>query len=253
MRKAILFFILFIITNTLFSQRKQGSGVQYVEKYKLLAISEMHKTGIPASITLAQALHESANGTSQLAVKANNHFGVKCNRTWNGGKFHRNGNRKNSCFRKYNTVEEAYADRSYFMSNNKQYAFLFKFKPTQYKKWAHGLQRSGYARSRVYASHLLKTIKTYELYQYDYARIDTIVVNDTTRYKIIFDFPVVEIKEEKSTPQKNHSTNIKHKVKDGQSLYYLSRKYHVSVEKIKKANGLKSNLIKPGKILVIPK
>lgn len=253
MRKGILFFILVLISNSLFSQRKQGSGVQYIEKYKLLAISEMHKTGIPASITLAQALHESANGTSQLAIKANNHFGVKCNRSWNGGKFYRNGNRRNSCFRKYNTVEEAYADRSYFMSNNKQYAFLFKYDHTEYKKWAKGLQRSGYARSRVYASHLMKTIKTYELYQYDYARIDTTIINDSTNYTIVYDFPVVEIKEVKKKSNSKNSSSIKHKVKNGQSLYFLSRKYHVSVEKIKKKNGLKSNLIKPGKVLIIPR
>lgn len=245
--------ILFLIFHTsLFAQKNQSSAINYIEKYKFIAITEMHRTGIPASITLAQALHESANGTSQLAVKANNHFGVKCSRNWSGGRFYRNGNRKNSCFRKYESVEAAYADRSSFLTTNKQYAFLFKYNHTQYKKWAYGLQRSGYARSKSYASHLLQSIKRYNLHQYDYARIDTTTNLDDVSYTIIFDIPKEEPKEE-NVAQRKASAVIKHKVKSGQSLYYISRKYHVSVEKIKKANHLKSNLIKPGKILVIPK
>lgn len=247
-------FFLFIYLNATLSiaQRKQSTAIKYIEKYKYLAISEMEKTGIPASITLAQALHESANGTSQIAVNANNHFGVKCTRNWSGKGYYRNGNKRNSCFRKYETVEAAYADRSNFLSNNKNYAFLFKFKKTQYKKWAYGLQRSGYARTKTYASHLLRTIKLYDLHQFDYAKLDTVIVNDSSIININYLKPekIVEDKEEVNVQT---SKVIKHKVKSSQSLYYISRKYHVSVEKIKKANGLKSNLIKPGKILVIPK
>lgn len=251
MMKLKIIILFFILPVSLFAQRKQSSAINYIEKYKMLAISEMHKTGIPASITLAQALHESANGTSQIAVKANNHFGVKCSRVWGGKKYYRNGNRRNSCFRKYDSVEDAYADRSSFLTNNKQYAFLFKFKNTQHKKWAYGLQRSGYARSRSYASHLLTSIKRYDLHQYDYARIDTIIRNDSTIYTLVFDKPTIE---EKEPVEKISSSSVrKHKVKNGQSLYYLSRKYHVSVERIKKANHLKSNLIKPGKVLIIPR
>ena len=242
------------VVGSAFAQKKQSSAVTYIENYKMLAISEMHKTGIPASITLAQALHESANGTSQVAVKANNHFGVKCTRNWSGKRFHRNGNKRNSCFRKYESVEEAYADRSSFLSKNKQYAFLFKYKPTQYKKWAYGLQRSGYARSRTYASHLLRTINLYNLHEYDYARLDTTIRNDSLFVNIIYDKPAIEIEEKDEIQVSNNSTSvIKHKVKSGQSLYYISRKYKVSVDKIKKANKLKSNLIKPGKVLIIPK
>jgi LysM repeat protein len=249
-------FTLVIILNSLcivcFAQKKQSTAITYIEKYKVLAISEMQKTGIPASITLAQALHESANGTSQLAVKANNHFGVKCTRNWSGKRFHRNGNKRNSCFRRYESVEDAYADRSSFLTKNKQYAFLFNYKNTQYKKWAYGLQRSGYARSKSYASHLLNTINRYDLHQYDFAVLDTIIRNDSTIINININKPVEEIEEVKPT-NTSSSSIIKHKVKSGQSLYSISRKYKVSVEKIKKANRLKSNLIKPGKILLIPK
>lgn len=254
MQKLLLVCLCFLYLNFSFAQKKQSSAVIYIEKYKHLAISEMQKTGIPASITLAQALHESASGMSQVAVKANNHFGVKCTRNWSGKRFHRNGNKKNSCFRKYDTVEDAYADRSSFLTKNKQYAFLFNYKHTQYKKWAYGLQRSGYARSRSYASLLLKTINMYNLHEYDYAVLDTIVRNDSTIVSIVTNKPEVEVElvENTNTAVKSPSV-IKHKVKSGQSLYYISRKYKVSVDKIKKANKLKSNLIKPGKILIIPK
>jgi hypothetical protein len=252
MRKFLLLCYFLSISIIALSQKKQSTASTYIEKYKMLAISEMKKTGIPASITLAQALRESANGTSQLALKANNHFGVKCTRNWSGKRFHRNGNKKNSCFRKYENAEEAYADRSSFLTKNKQYAFLFNYKPTQYKKWAYGLQRSGYARSKSYASHLLRTITMYNLHQYDYAVLDTIKRNDSTIINIIINKPEVEPIEEKLA-NVNTSTVIRHKVKQGQSLYSISRKYKVSVDKIKKANKLKSNLIKPGKVLVIPK
>jgi hypothetical protein len=255
MRNILRVCLCLFIVSSAFAQKKQSTAVTYIEKYKMLAISEMHKTGIPASITLAQALHESANGTSQVALKANNHFGVKCTRNWSGKRFHRNGNKRNSCFRKYESVEDAYADRSSFLSKNKQYAFLFKYKPTQYKKWAYGLQRSGYARSRTYASHLLRTINLYNLHEYDYARLDTITRNDSLFINIVYDKPLVEEieKEEIQSPTISSANVIKHKVKSGQSLYYISRKYKVSVDKIKKANKLKSNLIKPGKVLIIPK
>ncbi len=254
MRQILIVCLFLFVNNTAFAQKKQSSAVTYIENYKILAISEMHKTGIPASITLAQALHESANGTSQVAVKANNHFGVKCTRNWTGKRFHRNGNKRNSCFRKYESVEDAYADRSNFLSKNKQYAFLFKYKPTQYKKWAYGLQRSGYARSRTYASHLLRTINLYNLHEYDYARLDTITRNDYLFINIVYDKPLVEeVEKEEKQPTINSNNVIKHRVKSGQSLYTISRKYKVSVDKIKMANKLKSNLIKPGRVLIIPK
>lgn len=252
MLKLRIIFFLLLITSAAVSQKKQSSALSYINSYYVLAISEMQKTGIPASITLAQALHESANGTSQLAIKANNHFGVKCTRNWSGKRFHRNNNKKNSCFRKYESVEEAYADRSSFLTKNKQYSFLFNYKHTQYKKWAYGLQRSGYARSKSYASHLLRTIKMYDLHQYDYGKLDTILRNDSTIVNVVYEKPTEELKEADSKVVSNGPSVIKHKVKSGQSLYTISKKYKVSVEKIKKANKLKSNLIKPGKILIIP-
>lgn len=166
MRKLFLFLLILFNANV-YGQARLDAANKYIIKYQQLAITEMQLTGIPASITLAQALHESANGTSQLAVKANNHFGVRCSSNWNGKRFHRNGNKKNYCFRKYNTVEEAYQDRSSFLSKNKKYAFLFKYNQQDYVHWAKGLQRAGYASSKTYAKQLIKTIERYNLAQYD--------------------------------------------------------------------------------------
>ncbi len=166
MRKLFLF-LLILFNASVYGQTRLDAANKYIIKYQQLAIAEMRLTGIPASITLAQALHESANGTSQLAIKANNHFGVRCSSNWNGKRFHRNGNKKNYCFRKYNTVEEAYKDRSSFLSNNKKYAFLFKYNQQDYIHWAKGLQRAGYASSRAYAKQLINTIERYNLAQYD--------------------------------------------------------------------------------------
>ena len=166
MRKLFLFLLILFNANV-YGQARLDAANKYIIKYQQLAITEMQLTGIPASITLAQALHESANGTSQLAMKANNHFGVRCSSNWNGKRFHRNGNKKNYCFRKYNTVEEAYQDRSSFLSKNKKYAFLFKYNQQDYVHWAKGLQRAGYASSKTYAKQLIKTIERYNLAQYD--------------------------------------------------------------------------------------
>jgi len=243
----IIIILLCFCISQLNAQNKSNSAIEYIERYKSLAIEEMLLTGIPASITLAQGMHESANGTSQLARNANNHFGVKCSSNWAGKKYYRNGNRRNSCFRKYNNVQEAFKDRSRFLSNNKNYAKLFTYKKTDYKKWAYGLQRSGYASSRYYAAHLIKTIERYNLYQYD--RIDS---TDLDSLKITLDTLLIDTSVVKSVIQKPKSdTKIYHKVRSGESLYTIAKKYKVKVDSIKKKNKLKSNKIKPGQRLII--
>lgn len=245
----IIIILLCFCISQLNAQNKSNSAIEYIEKYKSLAIEEMLLTGIPASITLAQGMHESANGTSQLARNANNHFGVKCSSNWNGKKYYRNGNRRNSCFRKYNTVEEAFKDRSRFLSNNKNYAKLFTYRTTDYKKWAYGLQRSGYASSRYYAAHLIKTIERYNLYQYD--KIDSINLDslNINQDSLMIDSPRTSIIT-KNNKSKSES-RIYHKVRKGESLYSIAKKHKIKVETLKKINGLKSNKIKPGQRLII--
>lgn len=139
----------------------------YIERYKDLAIVEMQRSRIPASITLAQALLESDNGNSTLARKANNHFGIKCHSNWKGPKVHHDDDRRGECFRKYKTVYESYADHSDFIVRGARYAFLFELSPTDYKSWAKGLQKAGYATSRTYASMLIRIIEDNQLYVFD--------------------------------------------------------------------------------------
>lgn len=248
MRVVRIFIILLCFCiSQLNAQNRNTSAIEYIERYKSLAIEEMLLTGIPASITLAQGMHESANGTSQLARNANNHFGVKCSSNWSGKKYYRNGNRRNSCFRKYNSVQEAFKDRSRFLSNNKNYAKLFTYKKADYKKWAYGLQRSGYASSRYYAAHLIKTIERYNLNQYDKidsTDLDSLIINSDS---LSIDTVVEKVTVKKSKPE----SKIYHKVRKGESLYTIARKYKVKVESIKKLNKLKSNKIKPGQRLII--
>lgn len=140
---------------------------QYVNKYKDLAIKEMKRTGIPASITMAQAILESGTGNSTLARKSNNHFGIKCHNDWKGKKVYHDDDKRHECFRKYKTVYDSYRDHSTFLTEKSRYASLFKLKPTDYKGWAHGLKKAGYATDPRYAHRLIKIIEDYKLYQLD--------------------------------------------------------------------------------------
>ena len=142
---------------------------RYIRKYKDLAIEQQHKYKIPASITLAQGLLESGAGQSDLARRSNNHFGIKCH-DWKGKRVYHNDDRRGECFRKYNKVEDSYEDHSKFLALRSRYAPLFRLKITDYKGWAKGLQKCGYATDRKYANKLIKVIEDYKLYQYDSAK-----------------------------------------------------------------------------------
>ncbi|MBQ4388111.1 MAG: glucosaminidase domain-containing protein [Prevotella sp.] len=141
----------------------------YFTTYKDIAIEQMLKYKIPASITLAQGVLESGAGRSELALKANNHFGIKCN-GWTGRKSYHDDDERNECFRAYNSVYESYRDHSVFLTTSQRYSRLFQLKLTDYKGWAKGLKACGYATSPVYASKLIEIIEVYKLYQYDTAK-----------------------------------------------------------------------------------
>lgn len=140
---------------------------EYILTYQELAVAEMNKHHIPASITLAQGLIESAGGRSNLALYSNNHFGIKCGKVWKGEKTYHDDDRPNECFREYENVQESYEDHSLFLVRNPRYAPLFKLDMTDYKGWAHGLKAAGYATNPQYAHLLINLIERYELHQYD--------------------------------------------------------------------------------------
>ena len=149
-----------------------GAYEKYIEKYAPIAKSEMKRTGVPASITLAQGLVESAAGQSTLAVKANNHFGIKCHADWRGKKMYRDDDKENECFRVYSNPEASFRDHSDFLRYRDRYKGLFELEPTDYKAWAQGLKSAGYATDPLYAQKLVKVIEDYRLYRFDQ---DTVV------------------------------------------------------------------------------
>ncbi len=139
---------------------------KYIEKYAPLAVEEMYRSGVPASITLAQGLLESNSGMSVLATRGNNHFGIKCH-NWKGKKMYHDDDRKGECFRVYKTPGESFRDHSDFLRYRDRYKFLFDLSPTDYKGWAYGLKKAGYATDPAYPKKLIRLIEDYDLDKYD--------------------------------------------------------------------------------------
>ena len=160
---------LFIALFSIPAYAQESTSENYIHKYHKLAIDEMHSYGIPASITLAQGILESGNGNSNLSRRSKNHFGIKCHKGWNGKKVYHDDDEENECFRKYKKVADSYRDHSEFLKNRDRYAFLFDYKMTDYKSWAKGLKKAGYATHPEYADKLINLIERYELTQYDKA------------------------------------------------------------------------------------
>ena len=163
----ILTFLCLTLTASQSPAPDKTPQVIYIEQFATLAVEEMYRSGIPASITLAQGLLESGYGLSELAVKGNNHFGIKCHNNWTGGRMYYDDDRKGECFRKYKSPEESYRDHSDFLRYRDRYKFLFDYKITDYKSWANGLKKAGYATDPGYPKKLINLIETYELYEYD--------------------------------------------------------------------------------------
>jgi flagellum-specific peptidoglycan hydrolase FlgJ len=215
--------------------------LQYILKYAPIAVHEMHASKIPASITLAQGILESGSGKSLLATKSNNHFGIKCHTTWQGARVYHDDDEKGECFRKYQFVETSYKDHSAFLSKRRRYAFLFDYNRKDYKKWAKGLRKAGYATDKKYPQKLIKLIKTYKLYEFDSLK--------KKHYKT----KKSKSKEDKIV-QSTSSKEVKstsYIVKKGDTLYAIARKFNVSVVALKKQNNLESNDLEIGKTLII--
>lgn len=163
--RSILFFLLVTVTGAVKAQRPDDI-VQYVNTYRQIAIAEEQRTGVPAAIKLAQGIHETQAGTSELVRKSNNHFGIKCKATWTGDKVFHDDDARGECFRSYTQPEQSYRDHSDFLKSSPRYAFLFQLDPTDYKAWANGLRQAGYATNYRYAQILVKLIEDYNLEEY---------------------------------------------------------------------------------------
>jgi len=152
--------------------QKADDVLQYIETYKDIAIAEMIRTGVPASITLAQGIHESGAGRSELVRASNNHFGIKCKSNWTGESVRHDDDAKGECFRKYPQAADSYRDHSDFLRNGQRYAFLFQLSPFDYEGWANGLKKAGYATNPKYPQVLIRLINDYNLQQYTQQAMD---------------------------------------------------------------------------------
>ena len=205
-----------------------NNALEYISYFKLTAVKEMQLYDIPASITLAQGILESGSGKGRLARAANNHFGIKCH-DWKGARIYHDDDKDQECFRKYKDPNQSYRDHSEFLANRKRYAALFKLRKDDYKGWAKGLRKAGYATDPNYPKKLITLIERYELYKFD-------TKSKQSRSK----------KKPTSKTIKNH-----HTVRKGDTLYSISKLYNTTVDAIKKQNGLGSTDLTIGQKLII--
>ncbi len=230
--------------------KKYPAALDYIERFRDVAVREMNKYGIPASITLAQGLLESGNGNSSLALEANNHFGIKCNSDWKGKTISKDDDAIGECFRVYNNPEESYRDHSEFLLR-KRYAALFQLDRNDYQGWAHGLKKAGYATNPRYAELLISLIERYDLQQYD--KGETVLAKERREEKVLAEV-VSNIPEEKKIAQAQPPVSIRiYEVKSGETLYSIARRFGLTAEELKSLNGLESEKINIGQLLLVSK
>lgn len=192
--RTLLSVLLLLFSLSASAQGERISRQEYIERYKAVAIRQMVEFGIPASITLAQACLESGDGNSTLAIEGNNHFGIKCH-GWQGATIHHDDDAAQECFRKYDKVEDSYRDHSEFLRYRDRYAFLFELDPKDYRGWAYGLKKAGYATAPEYAQRLIAIIEGNNLSQYD------VVPGETPEIEAI-PTPITAEKSVRITPDK---------------------------------------------------
>ncbi len=289
-RVLVLLSLMIVLPGHLYAQVSKMTREEYISKYQDLAVKEMARTGIPASITMAQGILESGSGNSRLAVKANNHFGIKCH-DWNGKKIRHDDDARRECFRKYKSVEESYRDHSDFLAAKPRYASLFLLDHSDYKQWAIGLKKAGYATSPTYAESLIRIIEENRLYlldqgvevpEHDIHYADNVDANDASddnsdqrkvfennrvKYIIVKEGDSFisltdeldllpwqlskynEISENQSLsegqilyiqPKRANAEagNKTHKVKNGETMYSISQKYGIRLDKLYSRNQI---------------
>ena len=253
-RKAIFLagILLFCLPGLLRAQVRQ-TREEYIDRYKHIAVEQMERYGIPASIKLAQALFESDNGNSRLAREANNHFGIKCKSNWTGQTISHTDDAPDECFRKYPSVEESYRDHSEFLDKSARYQDLFKLDPTDYKGWAHGLQKAGYATNPQYAQQLIKIIEDYQLFLLDEGQDVRIAENAAPVEEPVAE-PIPSASPADMVDVDNYSVSIQGRngghtvyrnngslfivVRDGDKLESVASEFRVSPKKLIKYNDL---------------
>ncbi|MFD1629207.1 glucosaminidase domain-containing protein [Pseudopedobacter beijingensis] len=225
----------------------------YIERFKGIAVTEMNKYGIPASITLAQGILESGNGNSDLARYANNHFGIKCTSDWRGKGYYKDDDAKDDCFRVYSNPDESYRDHSEFLKR-KRYAFLFELDKDDYKGWAQGLKQAGYATNPRYPDLLISIIERYKLNEYDRkeGRVEKIKREDKVLADINKNISKEAVKDKpvEAPPAIEGDYYI---VVKGDTPYSLSKRFGLTVDELLQMNNITDGTIKLGQRLLIKK
>ena len=215
----------------------QEMVLNYISNFKNIAKENMTSKGIPASITLAQGILESGAGTGNLAMQANNHFGIKCHKEWTGESVRHDDDSAQECFRKYNRPEQSYRDHCAFLTSRPWYSPLFLLPKNDYKAWAKGLKKSGYATDVKYPQKLIGIIEKYQLQQYDAEVLG-------------IDY-IAETKSEIENTVTKSTTNISemYVVAKGDTLYSISKKFNLTIEDLKRKNNLSQNGLALGQTL----
>ena len=252
--------IVLTLLSSLTLQAQNEDVIAYINTWKELAMSEMQRTGVPASITLAQGIHESMAGKSPLSQKSNNHFGIKCKSGWQGEKVYHDDDARGECFRSYPSAEQSYLDHSDFLRNSARYGFLFQLDPTDYKEWALGLKKAGYATNIRYPQILIKLIEDYNLHQYtliakgDILRENEVILVSNRKTPVIREMettiatkePPVQEAVVEAAPAVNYpsgeftinNTKVIY-AKAGSSLLVLANQYNISLGRLLDFNDLK--------------
>lgn len=236
---------LFIAINSFAGEYKKISKAEYVEQWKEVAIEQMAKYNIPASITMAQAILESAAGNSDLARKGNNHFGIKCH-GWTGKKMYKDDDVSNECFRVYKSADESYEDHSLFLNKYDRYAFLFEFESTDYKSWAKGLKKAGYATNPKYPQLLIDLIEDLKLYE-----LDRVVAPLPIQPDLIAEKEMMSNKHELFVKE---DKKVKYVVaKKGDTFYKIAEEFGLTLRQLYRYNDFdrEKDVLEPGDIIYI--
>ena len=263
-KKILLAGAVLAISLTMSAQQQTTTRAEYIEKYAPLAVEQQTLYGIPASITLAQGLLESANGNSRLAREANNHFGIKCGSSWDGESIRHDDDAAQECFRAYSSPEESYIDHSLILLERRWYRPLFDLDPMDYKAWAHGLKKAGYATNPHYATLLIKIIEDNDLHRFDSALLADWESNNETSEKAAEEVVAEEVTEpaEEPAPEPRRVNIDTHRVAlhkigeyalyaeggrryviatEGDNLSRVAKTVGVSVRRLRKINNLEAS------------
>jgi LysM repeat protein len=269
--KKLIVILSFFLNFTSFGQ-SSVDVISYINDYKQLAILEMQRTGVPASIKLAQGIHETSAGKSDLVLKSRNHFGIKCKSTWTGSKVYHDDDARGECFRSYTSSSDSYMDHSNFLKGSERYSSLFQLDPTDYKGWAYGLKKAGYATNNKYSQILIRVIEEYNLQQYSLIALGrlspseeimagsgspaiTVSASVPEQPVTVLEFPREEIRvDEKRYPKGEFSINNTRVIfaTSGTSLLGIAQEFDISLGRLLDFNDIKNkDVLEKGQLVYL--